>query len=404
MPAVQKQMNYRTNTKNGDALSVLGFGCMRFPMKGNSVDIERTEAMLKRAMDAGVNYFDTAYIYHRGKSEAILGDFLSKGYRSQVKIATKLPHYLVGKPEDIEKIFRKQLDRLKTDYIDYYLIHMLPDIGSWNRLKQMGIEEWIDQKKQNGQIRNIGFSFHGVKEQFLKLVDCYDWEFCQIQYNYLDENNQAGTEGLRYAASKGLPVIVMEPLRGGKIVNALPKELSAMWAGAQPKRSVAEWGLRWVWNHPEVNVVLSGMSTEEQLEENLRIASDVLPNAMSREELDYFEQANKILSEKMKVGCTACGYCMPCPAGVDIPGCFSIYNEKYMLGTKHIKMQYMRNTGAYTAHPAYASLCIKCGKCETHCPQQIPIREKLKDVVSEMEGPLFRPIAAVGKRIMGSKK
>ena len=196
----------------------------------------------------------------------------------------------------------------------------------------------------------------------------------------------------------------MEPLRGGKIVNALPKELTEMWANAQPKRSIAEWALRWVWNHPEVTLLLSGMSAEDQLEENLRIASDALPNAFSEQEEAYFVQANKILAEKMKVNCTACGYCMPCPAGVDIPGCFSMYNEKYMLGTKHLKMLYMQNTGAVTAHPAYASLCVKCGKCEKHCPQQIPIREKLKDVVSEMEGPLFRPITAAGRKFLRVKK
>lgn len=390
--------------KNGDMLSILGFGCMRFPTNGNAVDVARTEAMLKRALDEGVNYFDTAYIYHRGKSESVLGDFMAKGYRSQIKLATKLPQYLATKAEDFDKYFDKQLERLKTDYIDYYLLHMLPDIGTWNRLVAMGIKEWIEGKKRSGQIINIGFSFHGIKEQFVKLVDAYDWDFCQIQYNYLDENNQAGTDGLKYAASKGLPIIIMEPLRGGKIVNALPKELTEMWANAQPKRSIAEWALRWVWNHPEVTLLLSGMSAEDQLEENLRIASDALPNAFSEQEEAYFVQANKILAEKMKVNCTACGYCMPCPAGVDIPGCFSMYNEKYMLGTKHLKMLYMQNTGAVTAHPAYASLCVKCGKCEKHCPQQIPIREKLKDVVSEMEGPLFRPITAAGRKFLRVKK
>ena len=396
-------MNYRKNIKNGDMLSVLGFGGMRFPTKRNAIDEERTEAMIVHAIEEGVNYFDTAYIYHMGKSEGMFGKVLAKGYRESVKIATKMPHYLVKKEADLERIFNKQCERLQTDYIDYYLIHMLSDMGTWESLKALGIEEWIAEKKKNGQIINIGFSFHGVKDQFIQLIDAYDWEFCQIQYNYLDENNQAGTDGLRYAALKELPVIVMEPLRGGKLVNNLPTEVEDLWKNAEPKRSAAEWGLRWVWNHPEVTVVLSGMSTEEQLEENLRIASDVLPESFSKKELALFDKAQEIMRRDIKVDCTACGYCMPCPSGVDIPGCFSLYNEKYALGNKGIKMNYMQNTGAMTAYPANASLCIQCGKCEQHCPQSIPIREKLKEVAKEMEGPFFKPLTKIGKMILKSK-
>lgn len=396
-------MNYRENQKNGDKLSVLGFGCMRFPTKTGSIDEKQAEEMIINAIDQGVNYFDTAYVYHFGKSEVVLGKILSMGYRDRVKIATKLPHYMVKTGADLDKVFNTQLQRLQTDRIDYYLIHMLPDTSSWERIKGLGIEKWIEDKKKDGKIINIGFSFHGNKEQFKKLVDIYPWDFCQIQYNFLDENNQAGTSGLKYASSKGIPVIVMEPLRGGKIVNNLPKEVNDVWDKAQPKRSAAEWALRWVWNHPEVTVVLSGMSNMEQTEENIRVASEAKANGLTPAEVELFERVKEILRSKTKVDCTACGYCMPCPAGVDIPGCFSMYNEKYSIGTKRMNMHYLMNTGATTANPSYASLCKMCGKCEAHCPQGIPIREKLKDVSREMEGIFFKPLTSLGKRIMKVK-
>lgn len=397
-------MNYRINKKNGDELSILGFGCMRFPTKRNSIDEVHTEALIISAIEQGVNYFDTAYVYNLGKSESILGKVLSKGYRDRVKIATKMPHFMVKNEADMDKIFNKQLQRLQTDRIDYYLFHMMPDVGTWERLKKIGIEKWIDNKKKNGQIINIGFSFHGVSDQFLKLVDVYDWDFCQIQFNYLDENNQAGIGGLKYAASKGLAVIIMEPLRGGKIVNNLPEEVNNIWNNAKPKRTAAEWGLRWVWNHSEATVVLSGMNSEEQVIENIQIASSAQANALSQEELALFDKVKKILNQNIKVNCTACGYCMPCPAGVDIPACFSIFNEKYSLKTKSPKMHYLQNTGAITSNPGYASLCKKCGKCETLCPQGIPIRQKLDIVSKEMEGVFFKPIVMLGRKIMKVKR
>lgn len=396
-------MNYKENNKNGDKLSILGFGCMRLPTKGSSIDEERAEALIISAIEKGVNYFDTAYVYHFGKSEGLLGKVLSKGYRDRVKIATKLPHFMVKNAADLDKIFNTQLQRLKTNRIDYYLVHMLPDMGVWERLKSFGIEKWIEDKKKNGQIINIGFSFHGIKEQFIKLVDAYNWDFCQIQYNYLDVNNQAGTSGLRYAASKGLPVIIMEPLRGGKIVNNLPKEVNDIWNNAEPKRSIAEWALRWIWNHPEAFVILSGMNSMEQLDENIRAASDAKANALSSRELALFDRAREIINQRTKVNCTGCAYCMPCPAGVDIPACFSLYNEKYSIRKKGAKMNYIQNTGAATTNPAYASLCKKCGKCEKHCPQNIPIREKLEDVSREMEGMFFKPIITVAKKFMKVK-
>lgn len=398
-------MKYRANHKTGELLSILGFGCMRLPVKKNSIDYERSEAMIIAAIDNGVNYFDTAYIYQTGKSEMVLGRILAKGYRDRVNIATKLPPFMVRSRADMDKILNKQLQRLQTDHIDYYLIHMLSDIGTWERLCQAGIQEWIADCKADGRIRKIGFSFHGIQAQFISLVDVYAWDFVQIQYNYLDENNQAGTAGLLHAAGKGLPVIIMEPLRGGKLANDLPPEVNRIWQSAQPPRSPAEWGLRWVWHHSEATVVLSGMSDEAQLAENLRIASEIesAELALAPDELTLFAKVQEILGQKTKVGCTACGYCLPCPANVDIPGCFTLYNEKYALDLKKYSFNYIRNTGAMTAHPGYASLCVKCGTCEQHCPQNIPIRKMLADVAHEMEGPLFKPMVFLGKKVMRVK-
>lgn len=398
-------MNYRTNPKNGDQLSVLGFGCMRLPMKQGNFDTALAEQLIISAIEQGVNYFDTAYIYQNGKNETFLGSVLAKGYRDRVKIATKLPAFMVKKNADLDRLFSKHLERLQTDYIDYYLIHMLTDMGLWERLCAAGVMEWIAAKKATGQIRNIGFSFHGVQDQFIRLVDAYDWDFCQIQYNYMDEYNQAGTAGLRHAAEKGLPIIIMEPLRGGKLVTHLPREVEQIWHDAQPVRSPAEWGLRWVWNHPEATVVLSGMSDEAQLAENLRIAGEITnaDAALKTDDLALFDQVRQILAAKMKVPCTACGYCMPCPYGVDIPACFALYNDEHANAGKKLAFKYMRDLGAMTAHPAYASLCVKCGKCEQHCPQSIKIRQELDQVARDMEGPLFKPVAWLGRKFMGVK-
>ena len=395
-------MNYRTNPRNGDRLSILGYGCMRFPTKGNAIDEAEAQRHLLAAIEGGVNYLDTAWIYHGGKSESFLGRVLSQhGLRDRVKIATKLPTYLVRRAADIDRYFDAQLERLQTDRIDYYLMHILSDVGAWERLKALGIVEWIARKKQAGQIVNLGFSYHGSKAEFRALVDAYDWDFVQIQYNYLDENNQAGKEGLLYAAGKGLPVIIMEPLRGGKIVNSLPKEVTSLWEQAKPAmRSAAEWALRWVWNQPQVLLLLSGMSTMEQVQENLRVASEAQAGEMTAEQLEYFDKARRVLSEKTRVPCTGCGYCMPCPAGVDIPTCFTCYNIKNNGGFKP-RFNYLRDTGAWSSSPGVASRCVQCGKCESHCPQHIRIRDELKNTARDMEGPLSRTIVALMKRFMG---
>ena len=369
-------MQYRKD-RNGTELSVLGFGCMRFTRKGSALDLEKAEKELLAAYRAGVNYYDTAYIYPG--SEVLLGTVLSRnGIRDKVYIATKLPQYMISSLNGVEKYFREQLERLQTGYIDYYLMHHMTDAAQWERLRHAGIEQWIAEKKKAGAIRNIGFSYHGNTENFLNILNAYDWDFCQIQYNYLDETAQAGRIGLRAAAEKGIPVIIMEPLRGGKLVNGLPKEARRVMEDNARGWSPAEWGLKWLYDQPEVTVVLSGMNSEEMVAENVRTASDTLPHTLEEGDFALLEQVKTLIRAGEKVGCTGCRYCMPCPKGVDIPGIFRCYNAMYTEGKGDGRMQFAQTVGL-TRTPAFATQCVGCGKCEQHCPQQIPIREKLKE-------------------------
>ena len=369
-------MQYRKD-KHGDELSILGYGCMRFSRKGAAVDVDKTEQEILAAWRAGVNYFDTAYIYPG--SEAALGEILERnGLRGKVRVATKLPQYLVTNLPSLDRFFGEELSRLRTDYVDYYLMHHLTDVAQWERLKRVGIEDWIAAKKASGAIRNIGFSYHGNTDNFLKILADYDWDFCQIQYNYLDENTQAGVVGLKAAAARGIPVVIMEPLRGGKLVNKLPEEAKRLIAAHPRGWSAAEWGLRWLWDQPEVTVVLSGMNSAEMVEENVRTASDAREGAFTEEDRAFLQRILSVIKEKEKVGCTGCRYCMPCPKGVDIPGIFAGYNTMYTESRMAGRSQYFQ-TVALAAEPSFASQCIGCGKCEKHCPQAIPIREKLKE-------------------------
>jgi len=388
-------MNYRKDYYGND-LSILGFGCMRFAKKGAKTDMLEVERELLTAIRAGINYFDTAYVYPG--SEAALGEILAKhNLRERVYIATKLPHYLVKKPSDLDRIFHEQLARLKTDYIDYYLIHMLSDTASWERLLALGIEEWIEKKKKSGKIRQIGFSFHGSANAFRSIVDAYGWEFCQIQYNYLDENTQAGRRGLHYAAKKGLPVIIMEPLRGGRLAGKLPKKAKKIFEKQEPKRSPAEWAFRWLWDQPEVTCVLSGMNSMEMLRENIRTASRAEAHALTDKEHAMFADVVAAINAKMKVPCTGCGYCMPCPADVDIPGAFAAYNRRYTDSRFWGFIDYTMCT-ALRHNSTGASGCRKCGKCEPHCPQGIAIRDELAKVQKTMEGPVYRLVRGVVKK------
>ena len=380
-------MKYRKD-KYGNEISALGFGCMRFQRSGGGIDMAEAERELLAAIDAGVNYFDTAYIYPG--SEAAIGEIFAKNnVREKVYIATKLPHYLIKSREGMERLFAEHLKRLKTDYIDYYLMHMLTDVHTWEKLKKLGILEFLEEKKASGAIRQIGFSYHGNTDMFCQLVDAYDWDFCQIQYNYMDEHSQAGRKGLQYAHQKGLPVIIMEPLRGGKLVNRLPQEALDIFDRYPVKRTPAQWAFRWLWNQKEVTCVLSGMNSMEMLADNVQTASTTQVGELGREEEQMLSQVVAAINSNMKVGCTGCGYCMPCPKGVDIPGAFAAYNRMASEGKfAGLKEHFM--CSAARQKSTAVSNCIGCGKCESHCPQGISIRKELKNVEKALEGPLYK--------------
>jgi len=357
---------------------------MRFTRKGGSIDIDKAEREVMAAIQAGVNYLDTAYLYPG--NEVAVGEILARNHcREQVNIATKLPQYLIKTSSAIDRYFNEELKRLKTSYVDYYLMHMLTDVAAWEKLKRLGIEEWIEKKKASGEIKNIGFSFHGNTEKFLEILGAYDWDFCQIQYNYMDENTQAGRKGLQAAAAKGIPVIIMEPLRGGKLVDLLPDSAKQLIAGNSKKRSAAEWAFRWLWEQPEVTCVLSGMNSIEMVEENIRIASEVQVHEFTDEDRKMIDAIKQEINRTIKVNCTGCQYCMPCPRGVDIPGTFRCYNEMYTEGKKRsARFEYVQTT-ALQKEMKDAYQCIECGKCEQHCPQQLPIRRYLKEARKELE-------------------
>lgn len=382
-------MNYRKD-RYGKELSVLGYGCMRFPRKHGKIDMAVTEKLICSAVAQGVNYFDTAYIYPG--SEAAIGEIFEKNHlREKINIATKLPHYLIRNREGLDKLFTEELRRLRTDYVDYYLMHMLNDADTWQRLLEMGIAEWIAEKKASGAIRQVGFSYHGNTEMFCKVLDAYDWDFCQVQYNYLDEHSQAGRRGVEYAHSKRIPVIIMEPLRGGKLVNLLPEKAKKIIGEYPVKRSPAEWGLRWLWDQPEVTVVLSGMGSDAMLQENIAIASDSCVRQIPEQERELYAKVVQTINETVKVGCTGCGYCQPCPKGVDIPGVFAAYNRWYGEDKGNAFMDYLKCT-TLRKNSTGAGNCIGCGKCEKHCPQNIAIRHELKEVQKVLETPLYRVI------------
>lgn len=370
-------MQYRVFDKLGEKLSVLGFGAMRLPVEGGdqgNIKEEESIELIRYAIDKGVNYVDTAYNYHKGNSEILVGKALKDGYREKVKIATKLPVWLVNTYEDFDKYLNEQLQKLDVEYIDFYLLHSL-DREKWTKIKELNVFDFMDKALKDGRVKHIGFSFHDELSLFKEIIDSYDWHFCQIQYNYMNENYQAGTEGLEYAASKNIPVIIMEPLLGGKLAKTPPKEIQDIWDKAAVKRTPAEWGLRWVLNHKEVAVVLSGMSDMKQVEENIKTAEDAEPGSLTQEELDLIEEAAEKFQSRTAIGCTNCEYCMPCPNKVWIPYNFELYNDYYMYETE----EYSRNMyQRLKEQNKSASLCVECGKCETACPQKLPIMETLK--------------------------
>ena len=393
-------MQYRKG-RHGEELSVLGYGCMRFTKNGASIDIGKAEKEILEAYNGGVNYYDTAYIYPG--SEVALGEILQRnGIRDKVYIATKLPQYMISNRKAIDRYFNEELSRLKTDHIDFYLMHHLTDIAQWERLKDVGILQWIEEKKASKEVRNIGFSYHGNSDNFLKILNDYDWDFCQIQYNYLDENSQAGVIGLKAASDKGIPVIIMEPLRGGKLVNMLPESARKVIGDDKRGWTAAQWGLRWLYNQSEVTVVLSGMNSMEMVRENILTASEAEAGHFTEEDFSLIETVKREIKASEKIGCTGCRYCMPCPKGVDIPGIFRCWNAMYTESKMGGRSQYIQ-TVALTKEPSFASLCIKCGKCEKHCPQGLPIREKLVEADRDLRPLPFKMAIAVGRKFMMRK-
>ena len=370
-------MHYRNFTKDNIQISPLGFGCMRFPVfddDSGKIDEEKAIEMIRYAIDNGVNYIDTAYSYHQENSEYLVGKALKDGYREKTYVATKLPCWLIKTYEDFDKYLGEQLEKLDIDCIDFYLLHSI-DKNRWKNLKELDVFKFLEQAKKSGKINYIGFSFHDELEVFKEIVDCYDWDFCQIQLNYVDRNYQAGEEGLEYAYNKGVSVVIMEPIKGGKLSNP-SFEINELWDTSEIKRTPAEWALRWVLNHKEVSILLSGMSTIEQVKENINTASNAKPKHLSKKELEIIDKVTNIYQEKVKVGCTGCEYCLPCPKNISIPNIFEIYNELYVFDSEENSKDIYKT---YIEKQIDALNCIECGQCESMCPQNIEIRRHLKD-------------------------
>lgn len=374
-------MLFRNFGRHDRQVSALGLGCMRFPTTTNdpaSIDESKSIEMIHYAIANGVNYLDTAYLYHGGASETLVGKALKNGFREKVLVATKMPTWHVNSSKDFYTYLEEQVIKLNIGHIDVYLLHSL-DRNKWSKLQALGVLEFLNKARNEGLIKYVGFSFHASLQLFKEIVNAYDWDCCQIQYNYLDVDYQAGIEGLKYAAARKIAVIAMEPLRGGRLVNNVPREIMEIWHQSKVKRSLAEWGLRWVLNHPEISVVLSGMSSIEQVKENIRISSRVLPNSLTDQEVHIISRVKAQYEKIFKVQCTACGYCLPCPVGIDIPLNLEFYNliELYLYNKRELSYfdfgkQYLEGMVS----------CTQCGKCETKCPQQLNIRGYLQEVSS----------------------
>lgn len=362
-------------------VSALGFGAMRLPIVDNDASkINEPEAirMIRYAFDNGVNYIDTAYVYHRGTSEVLVGKALQDGYRKKVKLATKMPTWLVKSQEDMDKYLEEQLTRLNTEYVDFYLLHGL-DAERWSKLTDLKVLDWLEKKKEEGKIKHLGFSFHDEYASFKKIIDSYDrWTLCQIHYNYVDSHYQAGMRGLKYAASKGLAVVIMEPIAGGRLAIKPPQEIQAIWDKAEKRRTPAEWALQWLWNQPQVSVVLSGMSAMEQVIQNVRSANRSGPSSLAEKDLRLINLVARKYKQYGYVGCTGCKYCQPCPEGVNIPKIISLYNEYFMKDRNdEIKKKYWE----HITPESQAKRCARCGKCEELCPQKLPVRDVLNKAV-----------------------
>lgn len=380
-------MQKRIMGKLGHEVSLLGFGAMRLPIiDGDTKKIDLAEAtrMIRYAIDHGVNYVDTAWGYHGGESEPTVRQALADGYRDRVFLATKNPTWLIEKPEDWDYYLDQQLERLGTDHIDFYLQHAL-NADNWKKFQEMNLFERAMKAKAAGKIRHFGFSFHDKHEVFIEILNAHDWDFCQIQYNYLDTEYQAGRAGLEAAAAKGMPVIVMEPIRGGSLARNLPQEITDLFHKGNAERTPVEWAIRWLADQSAVTVVLSGMSLMEHVEQNVATCSDekLVAGCMSAEEKELLAEVSRTWHARIRVDCTSCEYCLPCPQGVQIPSCFSRYNNAAMFDTWD---QARKGYAQMIEEKKDASLCVECGACEAACPQHLPIIAKLKELDKELRG------------------
>ncbi len=377
-------MLYRKLGSTGEKVSILGFGCMRLPVVNgqyDKVDVDIAIPLIRKAIDKGVNYLDTAYPYHNGHSETVIADALKEGYREKVFIADKLPSWLIQKRTDMDQYLQEQLDRLQTKQIDFYLLHSVKE-DYWTKLESLGVLEFLDDAVNDGRIKYTGFSFHGELELFFDVIDSYKWDICQVQYNIVDESYQAGKEGINYASNQGVGVVIMEPLRGGTLVKTVPTEVQKIYDEASTKRSPVEWALKYLWDQKDINLVLSGMNSFDDLDENLKIAEKSFPNILDPEDKAVIRDVRAAYRDRKLIDCTQCGYCMPCSSGVDIPGNFQQLNHAYMFqDIENPKMNYYM----LLKESERASSCTECGDCEKLCPQMIPIQKTLKKVRETFE-------------------
>ena len=375
-------MQYREFGNTGVKIPALGMGCMRLPVIDgdmNNIDEDAAIKLIRQAIDGGVTYVDTAWGYHGGNSEPLVAKALADGYREKVQLATKLPVWLVEQPSDLDKYLDLQLEKLQTDHIDFYLMHAL-NAKTWKNIKENGVFDFIPKIKKDGRAKLVGFSFHDKYEVFEDIVTSYDWDFCQIQYNLLDEDYQAGLKGLKLAAERGLGIIIMEPLRGGGLTANIPENIQREWDNILPKRTPADWSLSWLWNQKEVGVILSGMTEPWHVSENIEIASRSGVNTLNTQQNDQLMKVRDLYHERIIVNCTQCAYCMPCPHGVNIPGCFQFLNQGSMLNNWD---EGKRLYNILVKDVQKASNCIACGECLEKCPQQIPIPEMMEIVVEK---------------------
>lgn len=402
-------MQYRIDPKSGNKVSALGLGCMRFPgYQVGRPDVASARRIISRALERGVNYLDTAYLYPG--NEEVVGVVLDElGARESVYLATKLPHASCKRAEDFDRFFDEQLRRLRTDHIDYYLIHNVTSPSQWERVCALGIEDWIARQKRSGRIRQIGFSFHGSAGDFPVMLDAFAWDFCQVQYNYANEYYQAGTAGVLSAAERGLAVFVMEPLLGGRLAGKLPTEAFKVFeqAGDAELKSSVDWALAWVWSHPQITMLLSGMAAPEQVDQNVRVANLANPGCMDEKRMRAIVRVQEIFEAANRVPCTGCNYCMPCPRGINIPGCFSAYNASFAHGWFTGVQQYFTASAIRTSAPKLVSNCVYCGACTRHCPQGIDIPARLQDVGRRLipgpVGAVLKAMASKGNADKGNR-